>query len=147
MIVWVVCGYASEILELIFPAFPVQFSLHVLVQSLLGDLVVPFPLQVHSLSLFLGHKTNWEILVLYHTELLVLSSCPSGRNGVILLSTPPKFWDATVQVEGISQLSCSLPTMPRRVATAQDVIPLLICLGSLWILFVEVMNIYVLDLV
>jgi len=137
----------SKVFELIFSSFFVQFSPDILVQSLLRDLIIPFPLEIHGFSLLLSHKTDREFLEIYHREFLIFSSSSCSKYWVVFFATPPQFWFTTVQIKSVSQLGCCFPAVPSWIATAYNMVSSFVCLRSLGISFMEIMNINIFDLI
>lgn len=86
---------------------------------ILVDWVVPFPLQVHCLSLFFRHQADFEVLVLNHRPLLIFSAYHQSSNSInptILVS----FFMKHVLIKCILQLNSSLPAMTGRKTASND---------------------------
>ena len=74
-----------HIFELSLPPLLHNLHLDVLVHDLIGDRIVPLPLQIHSLPLFFSHQIDLIVLIRHQGPLFGLAAVHDSIDRVIFL--------------------------------------------------------------
>ena len=134
----------SKVLELSFATLSL-LHLNVLVYLWFFRRIIPFPLQIHCLSLLFCHQAHLIILVADHCPLFIFSSIHNSVYWVVNLSSF-EFCLGTIKVESIFELDGSFPAMLGWKATSKNTVSLSICLRLFRIVGKKIMNIDIFDL-